>query len=53
MASVVPTGEVLCIVLQTVERVDTGRSGVDLLPDIVGEGAIIAFCFRFALERGI
>ena len=53
MTSVVPTGEILRIVLQTVERIDTGGPGANLLSDIVGEGVIIAFCLRITLEQGI
>ena len=46
MTSVVPTGEILRIVLQTGERIDTGGPGADLLPDIVGEGVIIVIIYR-------
>ena len=52
LESVVPTGEILRVVLQAGERIDAGRPGVDLLPDIVGEGVIIAFCLRLAPEQG-
>ena len=51
--SLIPTGEILCVVLQAGERIDTGGPGADLLPDIVGEGVIIAFCLRLTPEQGI
>ena len=53
LSSIVPTGEILCVVPQTGERIDAGWPGVDLRPDIVGEGVIIAFCIRLAPEQGI
>ena len=53
IASIVPTGEILRVVLQAGERIDAGGPGADLLSDIVREGVIIAFCFRFAPEQGI
>ena len=43
VTSIVPTGLILCVVLQAGERIDGGGPGADLLPDIVGEGIIIAF----------
>ena len=51
--SIVPTGEILRIAFQTGKRVDAGGPGIDLLPDIVGEGVIIAFCLRLVPEKDI
>ena len=53
VTSIVPTGEILRVVLQAGEGIDAGRPGADLLPDIVGEGVIIAFCLRLTPEQGI
>ena len=48
---IIPTGEALRVVLQAGERIDTGGPGIDLLPDIVGESVIIAFCLRLTLKQ--
>ena len=51
--SVIPAGEILRVVLQAGERIDTGGPGIDLLSNIVREGVIITFCLRFTPEQGI
>ena len=52
LSLIILTGEILRVVLQVGERIDAGVPGIDLLPDIVGEGVIIVLAVRSVSETG-